>query len=467
MIRFFSANDPYRLIFVLFTMTGLGWYAHTVLPGFSLTDIRGMVLGEMLSDGKIMYSEIWDSTGPITALLNWAMESVAGRNNGLRHLLTILIFFLQAGYFGLLLNQNRAFDQYSYLPSLLYGVLVFVSLDNISFSREVLATSFLMLAINKVFVQIQFRNQTYPNIHVLGIFLGVASLCVLGYSVFFPATLLILLITTRINFNVIALITLGFLFPHLVLIFIHLLKGSLSQLWLNYYAVHFTTLGTSYISGLGLLSLAALPLLYLILGLLKGTGSMRLTKYQSQISSIMIIWLVFGVIEILISRQRTAQTMIVCIGPVAYFIHYYLIRIRKKWMAEVMLWILLIGVPVIASIALNGKIKTVDYQKIFPSNAVAHAIHDKKILILEDQIDLYRTNRCAAWFLEWDLSEELFSGQPTYEKIALINTSLTSDPPEAIIDPKGLMEPIFYRLPEQKSRYIKTEFGYALSQSER
>jgi len=467
MIRFFSANDPYRLIFVLFTMAGLGWYAHTALPDLSLTDIRGMAIGEMLSEGKIMYSEIWDSTGPITAMANWVMESIAGRNNGFRHFVTIVIFFLQAGYFGILLNQNRAFDQYSYLPSLLYGVLVFVSLDNISFSREVLATSFLMLAIDKVFVQIQFRNQTYPNIHVLGIFLGLASLCVLGYSIFFPATILILLITTRVNFNVLALITLGFLFPHLVLIFIHLSKGSLTELWLNYYAVHFTTSGTSYIGILGILSIAALPLLYLIFGLLKGSGSIRLTKYQSQISSIMIIWLIFGTIEILISRQRTAQTMIVCIGPVAYFVHYFLIRIRKKWLAESMLWIFLIGVPVIASIALKGKIKTVDYLKIFPSAITTQPLQNKKILVLEDNMNFYRTNRCASWFLEWELSEKLFSSDLSYKKIALINKAFHSDLPEAIVDPSNLMAGIFYRLPELEKHYTKTAFGYTLSESTR
>lgn len=464
MIRFFSANDPYRLIFVLITMAGLGWYAHATLPEFSLTDIRGMVIGEMLSEGKIMYSEIWDSTGPITAMANWLMESIAGRNNGVRHLLTILIFFFQAGYFGILLNRNRAFDQYSYLPSLLYGVLVFISLDNISFSREVLATTFLIFAMDKVFVQIQFRNQTFPNIHALGIFLGLASLCVLGYSVFFLATLLILLITTRINFNVLALITLGFLFPHLLLILLHLSKESLTELWLNYYSVHFTTSGTSYLNVLGILTLAALPLLYLVFGLLKGPGFIRLTKYQSQISSIMIIWLAFGALEILISRQRTAQTMIVCIGPFAYFIHYYLIRIRKKWMAEFMLWALLIGTPIIASLALKGKIKTVDYQKIFPAST-SLPFQNKKILVLEDHMDFYLSNYCAAWFLEWDLSKDLFTGELSYEKIALINKAFLADPPEAIADPNGHMENIFYRLPELKKKYTKNSSGYSLINS--
>ena len=219
---------------VLLLMAGLGFFAHSRLPDTTIPEIRGMITGEMMEEGKLLYVRVLDSTPPVTALINRFIVDVAGRSIGIRHFITVAVFFLQAVIFGLLLINNRAFEQQTYLPPFLYGTLLFFSLDSIAFTREVWASLFLVLAIDRVFRQLQFRAQLDPNLHLLGVLVGLSSLCVFSYAVFFPGILLILAVTTRLDLRQVLLFTTGFLVPHLVLMISYALLNRFPELWSTY-----------------------------------------------------------------------------------------------------------------------------------------------------------------------------------------------------------------------------------------
>lgn len=459
MIRFLSINDPYRLLVVLILMAGLGFYAHSRLPEATIPEIRGMVTGEMMQENKLIYVRVMDSTPPVTALINRVITEVAGRNLGIRHTLTIVVFFLQAVVFGLLLINNRAFEQQTYLPPFLYGALLFFSLDSIAFTREVWSSAFLVLAIDRVFRQLQFREQQDANLHVLGLFIGLSSLCAFSYAVFFPGILLILATTTRLDLRQVLLYTTGFMLPHLVVMTIYAALDRFPELWANFYLTNFEFNTRTFMDFRSLMVLSVLPLTYLVLSLLMSARNTRFTRYQSQIFNVMLIWLIFGVVEVWLTRNRTAQSLVVCMPPMAYFISHYLSRIRRRWLAETMLWIFLGGLITISTLGLEGKIATISYDLTFAGNDNSD-LKGKKLLVLSPDLAVYRNNKAAGFFPEWAITEPIFNNPGYYENVVTVYNSFQVDPPDVIIDPQNLMAEMFRHMPEVANRYKKAGERY-------
>ena len=56
MLRFFRFNDPYRLLVVLVVILILGFKAEFEFPSITLAEFKGILVGEMMADGKSMYT---------------------------------------------------------------------------------------------------------------------------------------------------------------------------------------------------------------------------------------------------------------------------------------------------------------------------------------------------------------------------------------------------------------------------
>jgi len=459
MIRFFSINDPYRLLIVLAFMILMGTIAHRHLPEATFAETKGTVVGEMMSDGLLLYEEIRDSTPPLTAIIHRAAVGLFDRDLAMRRSVIVLLLFLQAALLGFLLNSNRAFDQPGYLSSFIYAVLVFFSFDSVTYTREVWASLFLLLAMDRLLRQIQFRSQNESNLTILGLFTGISTLFVFTYSVFYIAILIVLVINSRPQLRQILLFTTSFLFPHIVLICVYYLFDSGAALQSSFYAPNFEFNTRSFMEAGSILMLAAVPIIYLLLAFAMALRNSRMTKYQSQIFQIMIFWLLFGITEIWIARQRTAQSLIVCAAPAAYLITFYLIKIQRKRIANFMLLVLTGATITTGGLGISGKIKSIDYSFNFP--VTENNEHTgKKILVLSDRIDYYNKNHAAGFFPEWNLCEPIFREPGYYEHVEILYQAFKKNPPEVIIDPENLMPGVFYYLPELSTAYRKSGDSY-------
>jgi len=459
MIRFFSINDPYRLLIVLAFMILMGTVAHHHLPEATFAETKGMVVGEMMSDGLLLYDEIRDSTPPLTAITHRAAVGLFDRDLAMRRSVTVLLLFLQAALLGFLLSNNRAFDQPGYLPSFIYAVLVFFSFDSVTYTREVWASLFLLLAMDRLLRQIQFRNQNESNLTILGIFTGLSTLFVFTYSVFYIAILIVLILNSRPQLRQILLFTTSFLFPHIILFCVYFLFDAGAALQSSFYIPNFEFNARSFMKAQSIIMLAAVPLIYLVFAFAMAFRDSRMTKYQSQIFQIMIFWLLFGIIEVWIARQRTAQSLIVCAAPAAYLITFYLIKIKRKRIANFMLLVLTGATLITGGLGISGKIKSIDYSLNFPGTENTE-IAGKRILVLSDRIDFYSKNRAAGFFPEWNLCESFFRAPGYYEHVEILYQAFKKNPPEVIIDPENLMPRVFYYLPELCTSYRKSGDKY-------
>jgi hypothetical protein len=151
-LRFFRVNDPYRLLAILVVLVLCSIPLFYDTPVLTLQSLRSMLVGENIADGKRMYTEIYDSSGPLAAVAFGAVDFVMGRSITGREILALVMIFFQASFFSILLINNRAYADNTYVPGLVYGVLCFISFDFLEFSPELLGSTMLLLALNK-FIQ--------------------------------------------------------------------------------------------------------------------------------------------------------------------------------------------------------------------------------------------------------------------------------------------------------------------------
>jgi hypothetical protein len=331
----------------------------------------------------------------------------------------------------------------------------------LSLSRELLASTFLLLALNNIFKEIEFKVQRDEIVLNIGIFLGIASLIIFSYSVFLLGAMVILFVFARITIRKSLLLTFGFAFPHLALICLYYFRDGLPEYVQYFYGPNFTFHSINLVSWKSIVWLSGGILLFFFFALVMLNREARFTKYQSQLMQVMLFWLMISFSEIGITRELTPHSFITFAPPFAYFISHYILLIRRKWIAESMMWIFLLSTIGISTVSRLNKIKSIDYTGLYVKDSKYKSfIKGKKVLVLGNDCGIYENNKAASAFLNWDLSREIFENPEYFENVILIEDSFEHDMPNVIIDEKGRMEKFFLRLPALKARYEKAGFLY-------
>lgn len=454
MIRYFRINDPYRLIGLLILLLLL--YVPLFIFDHALTvpELRNLILGEKQNEGFRMYVQVVDGSAPLAAWTHEVLDSLFGRSLLIRHILAFILIFLQSAYIGMLFISKKAFSENTYIPSFLFALLFFFSWDTLSLSNELLGSGFLLLALNNIFQEIEFRNERDESIFNVGLCVSLASLFAFSFIVYLPCAIVILLLFTRSNVRKYLLLTFGFLLPHLLTLSIGYLTGSFQELWKYFYLSNLSFESTQLVSTRTLLTLSALPLAYFAISLVMLNREARFSKYQSQILQTVLLWIVFSIFFVLYSNDLRPQTLIVFFPALSLLLTHFFLLIRRKKFVEMNAWILLVGIVSVAYLARFDKIASVDYSSLLTHQS-NESYRGKKILVLGDEIHLYRDNYLATPFLSWRLSQPIFENPDYYNNVTRVYNALKTDPPEIIIDSRNLMAGFFDRMPEFKSRYVR------------
>jgi len=461
LLRFFRINDPYRLLglLVIIILISLPFLFNPA--GILLSELKYTLVGEAIADGKLMYIQVFDDTPPLASAFFGFMDLIFGKSITARHLVALLIVFFQASYFAVLLISNKAYAENTYLPALIFGLLYFFSFDLITFSPELLASTVLLFALNQLFHEIEFKIQLDEIVLKLGIYLGLATFLVFSYWVFLLLSIFILIALTRAGFRKITLMIFGFLLPHALLLTLYYFWGEPELLWENLYLSNLTISGEMMVSTRGLLVLSSVPLAYFLFAVFMVNREARFTKYQSQLMQVMFLWLLFAMAQVLVARDITPASLVTFFPPLAYFISHYLLLIRRKWIAEGMLWIFLMGIVGMSYFSKQGKVQSVDYTKLFPiTTTEGPDIKDRKIMILDEGYHMYQQNSLGGFFLNWELSKPVFDNLSVYRNVEILASCFEVDPPEIILDKNNRMEMVITRIPKLKSMYRREGFIY-------
>lgn len=462
MLRYFRINDPYRLLALLVLMVLACLPILVNSPELTLQELRDMVVGERVGN-KILYVDLVDRTPPLMAVLDGVLNFVLGRSLTGRHLLALLVLFFQAAYFAILLIQNRAYNENTYVPSLIFGLLCFLSFDLLSTSPELFASTLLLFALNNIFKEIEFRVDRDTIALSLGLFIGLSSLIVLSYAIFLPGAILMLILFARTSLRKIFLVLLGFGLTHGIVFTLYYYYGHTADLWQNFYVANLKQASSLLVDLRTLAVLSLLPAIYFLISLFMLTRDARFTKYQSQIFQVFFLWLLVAAIEVWLEPGIAPHSFIIFLPPLAYFISHYLLLIRRRPIAEVMLWLLLLGVPFVGTATRHGWISGVDFSRLYVGESeFSQSIQAKRVMVVGEDPAIFRGNTLGGGFYDWELSRHYFEHPEYYEHVIRMNRAFEEDAPEVIVDPDNRMKEVFDRLPAIRVRYVREGTLYRL-----
>lgn len=454
LIRYFRINDPYRLVglFILLLIIYIPLFLYD--REITVPELQNLLLGEKQNEGYSMYEEVIDSSGPLAAWSHEILDSLFGRSLLGRHILAFLIIFLQSAYVGILFITKKVFSENTYIPSFLFSLLFFFSSDTLTLSNELLGSGFLLLALHNLFQEIEFRNERDESIFNVGLFVSLASLFTFAFIVYLLAAIVVLLLFTRSNPRRFLLLIFGFLLPHLLTLSIAFVKDSTGELWRNFYLSNLTFERTSFVSARTLLTLGALPLFYFIVSVVMLNREARFSKYQSQILQAILIWLAFSFLFVFYTKDLRPASLIVFIPGLSFVFTHFFLLIRRKKFIQLNSWLLFAGIISIAYLARFEKIESIDYSRLWVNQSIEEP-KGKRILVLDDSVELYCHNYLATPFLDWDLSEDIFRNPEYYENVTRVYRAFRKDPPEIIFDREHLLKGFFERMPEVSAAYTQ------------
>ena len=80
LLRYFRINDPYRLLGLLVILILIYLPLFIDLPEMTYPELKNLVIGEKVHEGRGLYSEFIDSTGPLAAWFNGLLDLSLARS---------------------------------------------------------------------------------------------------------------------------------------------------------------------------------------------------------------------------------------------------------------------------------------------------------------------------------------------------------------------------------------------------
>ena len=462
MIRYFRINDPYRLVGLLVLLLIIYLPLFIDFPSITIPELKDVLLGEKMNEGFALYTEIVDNTGPLAAWLMEFIDTLFGRSMIARHILAFILIFLQGAYVGIMLILRKAFNENTYIPSFLFCLLFFFSYDTLSLSGELIGSAFLLLALNNLFKEIEFRTQRDETVFNLGLYISFASLFSFAFWIYLFCIMIVLVFFTRTTARKFSLLVFGFVLPHLLMLTMGYLNGSLGSIWDYYYVSNLSFERDVFLHTRALLVLGAIPLLYFVISMIILQREARFSKYQSLLLQVMFLWLSFSFVYLFFCKDLRPQNLIVFIPALSFILTHFFLFIRRRKFVELNAWILFLGIVGGSYLSRYDKLESVDYSALAVSPAKTQYI-DQRILVLSDQFDHYRDNQLATFYLNWRLSEEIFRNPDYYENLTEVYHAFSKDPPDIVVDPENLLRPFLDRSPSLKKIYKRQGIIYRRS----
>lgn len=459
MLSFFKVNDPYRLVGVLIILLVIR--LPFIISGIPMIEpeLKWLLIGERLAHSDYsMYNDAWHYLMPLSAFAYKWIHILFGRTTLAYQLLSIVLVMVQAGIFNNVMLKNKAYNQNTYVPALVYMLMMNIFFDMFTLSPALLGMTFILLAINNLFKRMD--NQTRDELFVnTGVYLGVAMLFYLPSFFYFIATIVALVIFTGSIVRRMFLLVYGFLlvlagsaiyfyWNDSFLIFKH---HALSSIW--DFEPHV------YLNWKEVIGVSSIPILIFIFSYIKMKIKGRYINYQVKIQQVMVMFLASGFFMFFIIQDKSTFQLIYFVPTVAFFIAHYLLTIRHWILAEAsLLWISVL-------LILNNLFfynewlfvdRFVSYDKLKVSSSPYHElVANKRILVLGKETSIYQNAKLATPYLEWQLAAVHFHDIGYYDHLIEIYEHFQKDRPEVIIDEIGVIPDLFEKLPTIAALYTQ------------
>jgi hypothetical protein len=460
-IRFFKAFDPLRIIGLLLVLLLLRLPMMISGTPLLVPELDWLLIGERMNDGFGLYRDIWDTIEPLSAGVYFMLDKLFGKSQLSYQIVALILLYLQALLFNLVININNLFNERTLVPGLLYVFFASLFFDFLTLTPVLMGLPFLILSLHFIFVQMRSGTDD-ENIFYTGLFTGIATLFCLPLFVFIIMAMISFLFFAGLSLRKYFILFLSFLFPGFIAAVYFLCNDALGSFAMNYLLPLFTMEKQKLLSNKGMLTILLIPGVLFAVSLFLISQKSKYINYQYNCLRVMGLWLGLGLIAVILSLYEVPFELMILVPALAYFCTHYFILIRSRLIRECTF----LGVAILI-ITLNYgglygfafKKKPVDFNKMLVESKglLPSELKDYKILVLGGTFGYYDNNKAATPYLNWNLSLRHFADLDNYYNLSEIYENFQRDMPEVIIDESGLAEKLFSKIPPLKTQYRKLE----------
>lgn len=460
MITFLRINSPFQLfalalLLLLFKLPFISGSLPMLLP-----ELEWMLIGEKMNDGYNLYTDIWTNVPPLSAFVYWVVDTFLGRDKLAYEFVAYLFIFFQATYLSIMTNRREIFLERNYVVGAVYILLANISFDFGKLSPALMATTFLMIALNSLAKQISNRDGVRDDIFEVGLFIGIATLFHLPMAIFLVWLIAAVLLFTGANFRQIILLFLGFVLTLFIVAIYYYFISDFDTFKLHILSGSIQLFQFSFLKLFEIIYVLILPLVIGAFGYYFLIINSRYNGWQSRIHQITLLGVLFGFVAFMISPYKIPMQLYGMLPFLAILVAGFFLHLKGTYRPE------------IAFIAVSAIVLLIQYQGVKPiiGNGFKHIeglrvsqedppsiIKGKKMLIIGERIDEYQYGQQVTAYLNWGLSKKDLAEPNDYESVVNIFDNFRQSPPEVIIDKENVIPTIFMRIPELAKDYKKSE----------
>lgn len=448
MFRFFTINDPYRLIFAFILFIGLRVVLSLLGQPLSIHEFKSLLIGERLSDGFLMYKELYDYASPLSALTYKYLDFVFGRTTYGHHIVSTIFVCINAVIFNMLLVRNKAFQVNNYLPGFFYVLVSFSIVDSFQLSPQLMATTFILLALHNVFRRID--NHVSDELFLYsGLFVGVAFLFYLPSILYFLLFLVMLMIFSSAIIRRLLLYVYGFFVPVLIVALYYFWFDSFTYFWTSFVwrgilneRIVFESTETIFLVGI-------VPAIWFVVSFIYTASSVRLGIYETKVLRSILFLGLTGIIAIMIDVERSVTQLILFVPLVAYFLTHLALNIKNRYFRLTLPTIIILSLTLSPFYWFHYS----DFQPVVNVMNKNIGFTDRHVMVLDDDLEAYLGQKIAGPFVDPVLSKKHLELLDYYGSATEMYIAIDKNRPQVIIDNWGIMQVLFERFPLLENSY--------------
>ena len=417
-----------------------------------------------------MYKDVWDFTGPAAAGFYGLLHFLFGKSIVAYRAIAIVLVVIQAAIFNDLLLKNKAYNQNTYVPALLYAVFMHMSFDFFTLSPVLIGMTFVLLGIHNLFRRMD--NTTRDDLFVkMGLNMAVATLFYLPFVLYFLVVVISLLVYTGSIVRRMFLMVYGFMLLMTVAGLYYFWYDALAVSWVEYLRSLVTIEPFRYFSWQQFALLTFVPIVIFIVSLVKTKTLGRYINFQIKIQSVMLMFTFAGIISIFMTKEVAVFQLIFIVPGIAFFASHYLLTLRSWIASEITFLVIAVCLVLNMLFPLKGwlfvdQFVTLD-KLVVKETEYDELTRDKSLLVVGDHVELYKNSSLATPYLNYQFSKAHLDNLDYYDNLTAIFLNFQRDMPEVIIDEKGLIPSLFDKLPTLAAQYRahrQWEHVYVLNQ---
>jgi hypothetical protein len=416
-----------------------------------------MVLGERLSEGHLLYVDVIDDTGALSAGVFTGLHLLFGRSEIAYLLLGKIFVLFQIYYWNSTLIKYRVFDENTYLPAIVMAALFHFSFDLMYLSPTLLGSTFLLLAFGQLFSHTVLQKESSESTLLIGIYGGLATGFHWNFVFFLPFLIFTGLSISSFTVRQLFLAIMGFLLPILLILVFYFWNDGLEQA-LQVWPIVFTYPNYGYQPYLSWLAPGVFPLVLALAVFFIGSFFRGATINQQKQRQLILIWLLFSAGLFFLVKNTASYQLVIFLPAMSYFITQFFLYFNWTLLLRPAFFGLVLALPIWGMNYWQERTK-VDATYFVTAPIEKDPLIQKGLMVLEENPSPYLTHSLDGPFLNFHMSASYLKQEKNLQQKAQVFQMIRRQQPEQVYDKEGLFKALLEELPALKEFYNEDKPG--------